>query len=747
MRRSSLVTAVAALLLAGCATTPQPQTQPATATTATAAANQLAAVDPPATPKPPLIRVGLASDEAEATFARRDGGYTLLTDAGAFATRRGFSLRAPLAGAVVRYGVQVGAISDQTSANNFVAQVERETAQKPIQLFDAREGLYRIIVGDFETREAAQPFREEMVSRGIATTALIVPRPTAQQFSKVITFVDDEGFRRDFSGESLLVMANGGETITIAGAPYRGAARIFVNNRGLLNLINEVNIEDYTRGVVPNEMGPRVFDEFEAQKVQALAARTYAVKRLGEYRTEGYDICPTPACQVYKGFSTEEAVSNRAIDATAGQVIAYNGEPIDALFTSTCGGATSDVGVMFPGRNEPYLRSASCIEDDVRSMAGRTDGPLLSEMQFEARLFESLTGVASSRSWGAPQVAAAVEAAARYAGVTLPVTQPFTDARSLGAPASSRRGDVIRYLARALGAEHHARTLIFEADEHYFFPRRHNAEEAAAAAFLIKYRIAPAQYLEGLDLGAAMPRDELYALLMSWLRKRDLVSETTGRIAAIEGRNVTLRIDGKPTAFTIPDNVPVFRRVLERTQEHRSVPYKLGDRATVVRRGTGAPLAFIIVANYDGAAFDRYSSYSSWVRSYRAPDLVTTISRRNPVRELIDIKPRTIDPVHRIAELDVIAEGGRVVTLRGLPVRWSLGVPDNLFTFEKSKDPDGVDRYTFFGKGWGHGTGMCQTGSQGMAIEGYNAEQIVKHYYKGVEIVPIDTVLRDRPAR
>ena len=87
--------------------------------------------------------------------------------------------------------------------------------------------------------------------------------------------------------------------------------------------------------------------------------------------------------------------------------------------------------------------------------------------------------------------------------------------------------------------------------------------------------------------------------------------------------------------------------------------------------------------------------------------------------------------------MEVTAEGGRTFVLRGLPVRWSLNVPDNLFVFEKSVDPDGVDRYTFFGKGWGHGIGMCQVGAYGMAFRGWKADQILKHYYTGVEIGPM----------
>ena len=77
----------------------------------------------------------------------------------------------------------------------------------------------------------------------------------------------------------------------------------------------------------------------------------------------------------------------------------------------------------------------------------------------------------------------------------------------------------------------------------------------------------------------------------------------------------------------------------------------------------------------------------------------------------------------------------RKFVLRGLPVRWSLGVPDNLFVYDKSVDADGVDRYTFYGKGWGHGTGMCQVGAYGMAFRGWTFDRILKNFYKGIEIV------------
>ncbi|MGZ7041457.1 MAG: SpoIID/LytB domain-containing protein, partial [Thermoanaerobaculia bacterium] len=533
----------------------------------------------------------------------------------------------------------------------------------------------------------------------------------------------------------ILVMPVSGDTVTIDAKPYRTAARLTINGRGLLNVINELNLEDYLRGVVPAEMGSRIYDEIEALKAQAIAARTYAVRNLGQFASEGYDICPGPACQAYKGFSGEEALTDQAVRDTSGLVITYGGELIDALYTATCGGETSDVGTMFPGRNEPYLRRARCVETEMTSLEGRADSGILTEQQVNARVFAAVAGIPDTgTSWAARDVAAAVAGAMRSIGAT---------AAALPAPPSSRRGDVLRYLAATMNLDESARTLTMPEDRKYFFPQTGDPETAAyqAAAFLIKYQMMPSQDIDRIDLSSAMPREELYALLGTWLRKHDTLDETIGKISAVNGRTITLKAEGKNTSFDLPAAIPIFRRLGDRYQEYRSVPVMLGDRGFLQRSG-GRNVALIVQANYDGASFDRTSSFADWTRSYRADELVKSINNRNPIQQLVDLKPLTIDASKRIAELQVTAEGGRTFVLRGLPVRWSLNVPDNLFVIDKTKDPDGVDRYTFFGKGWGHGVGMCQVGAYGMAFRGWKADQILKRFYTGVEIVPMASLTR-----
>lgn len=678
----------------------------------------------------PTIRVGLLSDQPNVTFPRRDDGYVIVAPSGAFRMGRGFRLEAPLPEASVRYAVQVATISDNSSAEAFAQKIRTETGQRADLVFDAANGTNRIVAGDFVSSAEAEPLRSKLTQGGYGKDMLIVRRRSEAAFEKQIEMIDDEGDRHTFRGESITIFPGEKEGILLGGQPYRGAGRIFVNARGLLNVINDLGVEQYLRGVVPNELGPRVYDEIEAQKAQALAARTYAVKRLGEYVPEGFDICPTPACQVYKGMATEEAMSNQAIEATAGQIITHNGAAIDSLFSATCGGQTSDVGVMFPGRNEPYLKSVSCVELKTVPLAGRRTGPLVDEIAGDALIYESLAGITSSRSaLTASEIGALVRRASTIVGVDVPEG---------AAPASASRADVLRYLAAVWKLDTASQTLLLPEDRRYFYPTRDpQAKEILAAAFLLKYRVLPAQMIDRIDLTQPMPREELLGMLYSWLEKNAAVSEVTGRITRIDGRNVTLKVDGKSSAFALKESVPLFRRFFDRMQELERVDVMIGDRATVVLNREGTPVAAVIQANYDGAAFDRYSSYSSWVRSWRENELVEFISRRNPIKSLTDIRPLGVDEAERVRQLELTVDGGRKLVLAGLPIRWSLNIPDNVFVYTRSQDADGVARWTFFGKGWGHGVGLCQVGAYGMAMHGRSAEEIVKHYYTGVAIEPM----------
>jgi len=719
-------------ICAACASAP-PAATPSSSTPAPQAAtprptNALTPVaSGPRTIAEPRIRVGLLSDQSTVTFPRTADGYYLVTDQGPSLLKRGFTATAPLANAPVRYAVQVSAISDESSATRLVEKIRTETGLRVDTVFDVANGQYKVIAGDFETSDAATPVRSDLTARGFGKDLLIVRRPSDQKFEKKIEIADDEGDRYTLTGASVTVMPATADTIIVDKQPYRSAARLFVNARGLLNVINEINFEEYLYGVVPAEMGPSIYDEVEALKAQAVAARTYAYRNLRQFESEGYDICPGPACQAYKGFAAEAELSTRAVRETAGIILTMDGKPVDTLYTATCGGETSDVSTMFPGRNDPHLKRAKCIELEMVTLAGRADSGMLSRQQVDARLFAALAALPETTAWSAREVSRATVAALQLAGRT-EMAQPL--------PASSRRGDVLEYLGVMTGLDQAGRTLTLPEDRSYFFPESAARETVPflVASFLTKYGIEPSQYIDRVSLAQPMPREELYALLLSWVREHNVLANGEGKILRLDGRKFTLKQKGETSSYTLSSGIPIFRQLGDRYQEYASVPVMIGDRMTVLLSPGKQPVAAIVIANFDGASFDRTSSFANWTRSYRADELVTSINRREPIQQLVDIRPVTIDASKRIAEMEFTAEGGRKFVLKGLPIRWSLNVPDNLFVFDKTKDPDGMDRYTFYGKGWGHGTGMCQVGAYGMAFRGWTYDRILKNYYTGVEI-------------
>jgi stage II sporulation protein D len=131
--------------------------------------------------------------------------------------------------------------------------------------------------------------------------------------------------------------------------PYRGQIEVAVTG-GKLNAIDVVGLEQYLAGVVPREMPSDWPDE--ALKAQAVAARSYALShRLGG---KGFDLYADVRSQVYGGIPAEHPRTTAAIAATKGEVLLWEGKPIDALFHSTSGGATVDAAEAF-GKAVPYL--------------------------------------------------------------------------------------------------------------------------------------------------------------------------------------------------------------------------------------------------------------------------------------------------------------------------------------------------------------------------------------------------------
>ncbi|HUF51580.1 MAG TPA: SpoIID/LytB domain-containing protein [Longimicrobiales bacterium] len=159
---------------------------------------------------------------------------------------------------------------------------------------------------------------------------------------------------------SLRVIPDAGSLLTIGGRQYRGEALVVARGPNRLTAVNVVDLEQYLLGVVPHEMGRLPANLIEALKVQAVAARTYAIGNLGSRSASGFDFYATIMDQVYGGTANEDTIVSRAVMETRGEIMTYDGAPIIAYYSSTCGGETAAIDESWPSRApQPYLRSVS----------------------------------------------------------------------------------------------------------------------------------------------------------------------------------------------------------------------------------------------------------------------------------------------------------------------------------------------------------------------------------------------------
>ena len=143
---------------------------------------------------------------------------------------------------------------------------------------------------------------------------------------------------------------------------YRGNLMI-QNKDGRLTVINDVNIEDYIKGVLPSEM-PSGWEP-EALKAQAVAARSFALANLGKRAKFGYDLNDTTEDQVYGGASAETAKTNGIVDETKGIVLIYDLKIIPAYYSASAGGQTINASAAW-GSDLPFIRSVPSYDDNVK---------------------------------------------------------------------------------------------------------------------------------------------------------------------------------------------------------------------------------------------------------------------------------------------------------------------------------------------------------------------------------------------
>lgn len=138
-----------------------------------------------------------------------------------------------------------------------------------------------------------------------------------------------------------------------------GTIQVLPRGKGLL-VVNEVDLEEYVKGVVPSEMSPSW--HLEALKAQAVAARSYALYQRMMNAGREYDLMAGTQDQMYRGRNRVEQRVQEAVEATRGLVLTHRNAPILAAFSSTAAGPTEDA-INVWSKDLPYLKGVDCPFD------------------------------------------------------------------------------------------------------------------------------------------------------------------------------------------------------------------------------------------------------------------------------------------------------------------------------------------------------------------------------------------------
>jgi stage II sporulation protein D len=737
--RSKLFLVVLILLtvIAGCAPTAPPRvvarTPPVTPPRNRPAAPpvQPGPVNPPATPvprqpvpqetpaeapydekEPLLVKVGLASDLEAVTFPCCEEPLQVAVETQEVAAASSLKVEAAAASAQKGfYRVQVAALRDERQAQDLAKRLEKDCGQPGEATFDAGIDLYRIRVGRYPTREAAEADLKRLSTFGVTGGFVVNEGGSVTEPALRLTQGQTSTV---YPGRWLSVAPVSGPSVRVQGKRYRGRMLVYLNDRGALNLINELAVEDYLRGVVPSEMGPELYHQLEALKAQAVAARTYTLRNLGEFGREGYDICATPRCQVYGGMIAEHPLSDRAIAETAGQVLLYKGELVDALYSSTCGGHTEDVHVIFPLKSDPYLKGVPCMESGME----RIDGDLAPGVVFPAGLTRRLLPPAAGAS-PAAVLGARLEHLALLAGLPAP-REPLT---------SLDRREVQRFIAYVFDLALDARLFLAPEDVRYLLtdpPADWSDEDRQRAAYLLRSGL-----LSG-PLDQPLSPDQIERMLLGLAELLHVVRrEETSFFSVTDGR-LAVRSGKEDKVYDLSAGVATFRR---QGSELYSAGLNLvpGDLLTLFWQGSRL-IALNQELDLDGVSFDRSSPYSSWTRFRTDSQLGVQVNTRFPGFEFRSFEVLERGESGRVGKIKIYNDQGQTVEVDGLAVRWTLDVPDTLFTAKRLMPKNQEPGWLFTGRGFGHGVGMCQVGAYGMAQRGHTYREILTHYYTGVEL-------------
>ncbi len=198
--------------------------------------------------------------------------------------------------------------------------------------------------------EISNPATREILEKDLGLSATIISK--GSQGLKLGERQLDYARLRFYSNHDVAVIAAGKER------RYRGFVDVLLLPSGKLLVINQLEVEDYIKGVLLHEVSNHW--PLEALKAQAVATRSYAFVQIAANIKKDFDVTNDIYSQVYGGRTSERYRTNLAVDATKSEVLIFAGEILPTYFHATCGGHTEDAIELWPKQSLAPLKGVRC---------------------------------------------------------------------------------------------------------------------------------------------------------------------------------------------------------------------------------------------------------------------------------------------------------------------------------------------------------------------------------------------------
>jgi stage II sporulation protein D len=713
----------------------------------------------------PMIRIGLKTDAKELHISASDDFFVMekIPEASRQSIRGEIEVRIERESEnpSVIYKIQIASFAKIDKAQEFLDRISEKFTVPIVIHENPSNGAKQIRVGEYSSKEDAEEYLGVLKKSGYSDAFLVREETSGGSGELAIAIRGADNLFKISSAGFLFMPSSSKAFLSVEGKAYRGSFDLFKNKNGRITLVNQLGMEDYLLGVVPSEMSPSTYPEFEALAAQSIAARTYALKNMGRYRTEGFDLSDDTRTQVYNGVSIEKAAATDAVHKTAGIAIYYQGKLIDAMFMSTCGGHTEDFSNVYDAQPVPYLKGVRCAiesgpEKNAISIEGKhalsepftTDDGSLANRNIELAQILKLLPSGSELSTAFLSDSINQEEAAHLVKAAVAMIQKSPHRENLSTKGIDTRAGFLRYAAEAFYGIDEIKRKISENDAAYYMASLKDGDNIppqlrAPLSYLMQKGLWHPSADNTAIPDAPMRRGDAISLMIRWieaakpeiLRKGAFAEAGSSDNHDIKIPSIKIKGGNKTREFALAASPSLFRLDSGRSVPIGSLQLIGTEKASFHINAEGMIDFLEIELSPAGTASDRYSPSATWETTLTKSAVADKLRNlAGNLGELNDLKPFRIGTSGRAVQIQAIGSRKSIV-LNGYKVRGALGLRDTLFTITREFNPDGsVASFTFSGSGSGHGVGLCQVGAYGMAKAGQSYEEILKTYYLGVEI-------------